>query len=326
MEQIDILMATYNGEKYIKEQLDSIINQTYKNIRIIISDDASTDNTSKILREYEKKDNRIIVYLQEKNIGSNANFEFLMKKVESKYYMFSDQDDVWFDNKVEKTYFKILSTGASLVCTDLLLVDENLNSLNDTFNHKMKKLYKLKKYDDWKMVFLYNVVTGCTIMAKKQYINKILPLPINKNILHDHFIPLVISNYEKIAYLDEPTMYYRQHSSNQVGTKKYTDKFNDFNEVRNYLIDLKISIFTTYIERKKCFNEEFNLLAKEGLEYFKYIKDCKNINFKKLNIFMKIYKYDTTFFIFWNFILFNIPILAKIGYKFKKLVKRMCNK
>ena len=100
---IDILLPTYNGEKYLKEQLDSILNQTYKNIRLIISDDCSKDSTPKILEEYRKKDERIELYLQKENIGVVKGIEFLLKKVKSNYYMLADQDDVWLPIKVEKS-------------------------------------------------------------------------------------------------------------------------------------------------------------------------------------------------------------------------------
>ena len=93
MEQIDILMATYNGEKYLREQIESILNQTYSNIRLIISDDCSKDKTREIIKEYEQKDNRIIAYFQENNLGYAKNFEFLLTKVENDFYMLSDQDD-----------------------------------------------------------------------------------------------------------------------------------------------------------------------------------------------------------------------------------------
>lgn len=106
-EKIDILLATYNGEKYLREQIDSILKQTYKNFNLIISDDCSKDSTRKILKEYEQKDNRIIVYLQENNLGYVKNFEFLLSKVQSKIYMLSDQDDVWLPEKIEKTYNKL---------------------------------------------------------------------------------------------------------------------------------------------------------------------------------------------------------------------------
>ena len=85
---IDILLATYNGEKYIKEQIESILNQTYKNIRIIISDDCSKDGTTEILSEFEKIDSRIVVYYQKENLGYIRNFEFLVSKVQSEMFMY----------------------------------------------------------------------------------------------------------------------------------------------------------------------------------------------------------------------------------------------
>ncbi len=320
-EKIDILMATYNGEKYVKEQVLSILNQTYTNFRLIISDDNSEDNTLNILEELKEKDKRIEIYTHDKNLGVSKNFEFLLRKVISKYYMFADQDDVWYDDKIEKTYVKMICDSYGLVCTDLNLVDENLNSLGDTFNHHMKKLYKLRRYDDYRMVMLYNVVTGCTIMSKKEYIRYVLPFPENKNILHDHWIPLVISQRAKIGYLNEPTMNYRQHGNNQVGTKKYTDRFSNFEEVRDYLIDLKISIFTTYLDRKYCFTDEFNKISEEALNYFKYVKNVKYINFKYLGTFYKLYKYDTKFYFLWNYILMNVPCIASLGYRIKNYFK-----
>ena len=125
-EKVDVLVATYNGEKYLREQLDSIIKQTYKNIRILISDDCSKDRTQEILQEYEKKDDRIKIFLHDRNLGSNKNFEFLLRQVESKFYMLSDQDDVWLPEKIEKTIQKQKETGADLVFGDLEVVNEKI--------------------------------------------------------------------------------------------------------------------------------------------------------------------------------------------------------
>ena len=124
-EYVDILLATYNGEKYIREQLDSILQQTYNKINIYISDDYSTDSTPNILKEYELKYDNINVTYQEQNIGSIRNFEYLMTKVKSQYYMLSDQDDVWYEDKVEKSLKKLKEENADLVFTDLEVVDEN---------------------------------------------------------------------------------------------------------------------------------------------------------------------------------------------------------
>ena len=132
-EKIDVLMATYNGEKYLKKQIDSILNQTYQNIQLIISDDCSTDRTREILKQYEK-DDRIKIFYQEKNLGYVRNFEFLLEKVENDLYMLSDQDDVWKKEKIEKTVEKLKNEGLDLVFGDLEVVDENLNIIYKSFD------------------------------------------------------------------------------------------------------------------------------------------------------------------------------------------------
>ena len=111
MEKINILMATYNGRRYLRDQIDSILNQTYSDFRLLISDDASTDSTVKILEEYEKKDSRVEIYCHEKNLGVVSNFEFLINKVRSEYFMFADQDDIWEPDKIEKSLKKLKETG-----------------------------------------------------------------------------------------------------------------------------------------------------------------------------------------------------------------------
>ena len=127
MKKVDILLATYNGEQYLKEQLDSILAQSYNEFRLLISDDASTDDTVRILKEYEEKDTRITVFFQKENSGVIKNFEFLLERVENEYYMFSDQDDIWKEDKIEKSIKKIEETDSSLVYTDLEVVDSDLN-------------------------------------------------------------------------------------------------------------------------------------------------------------------------------------------------------
>jgi len=136
-ETIDVLLATYNGEKYLAEQIESILNQTYKNIRILISDDCSKDNTREIIKEYQKKDSRIHAYFQENNLGYIKNFEFLIKQVESNMFMLSDQDDVWLPEKIEKSAELMKRENADLVFGDLEIVDQNLKTINPSFNEYM---------------------------------------------------------------------------------------------------------------------------------------------------------------------------------------------
>ena len=153
MEKVDVLLATYNGEKYLKEQIDSILEQTYSDFRLFISDDGSADDTRKILEEYKNKDSRIQVFFQESNLGVVKNFEFLLKKVESAYYMFSDQDDIWKAEKIEKSLNKIENDNCDLVYSDLEVVDEKLNVTYESY-WKLKGIYnKIKKYSSYNSLY-----------------------------------------------------------------------------------------------------------------------------------------------------------------------------
>lgn len=319
MEQIDVLMATYNGEKYLKEQIDSILNQTYSNIRLIVSDDCSTDGTRDLLKEYEKNNDKIKVYYQEKNLGYVKNFEFLLKKVENEIYMMSDQDDVWLPTKIEHTYKRLKETNADLVFTDLEIVDENLNTLYPSFNDYMKLTRKIKKTINSKeLVYLYNCVTGCTLMAKKEKIKEVLPIPTNSNhIFHDHWIALVTSMSGKIEYLPEKTIKYRQHENNQIGAKHSINKYKSVEEIRNHFIDVKLGIFKAYTQNKQVFPEKIKKRNDSSYDYYKRLKDKKNINFRKWREFYNLYKNETFKYYLENFLILNMPVIVKGILKLK---------
>ncbi len=319
MEKVDILLATYNGEKYIREQIDSILNQTHREFRLLISDDGSKDSTRKILEEYKNKDSRVEVYFQENNLGVVKNFEFLLKKVEAKYYMFSDQDDIWKDNKIEKSLNKI-NEGYDLVYSDLEVVDENLNVTYESY-WKLKGIYnKIKKYNNFESLYLNNFVTGCTIISKKELINSFLPLPnTSKYVLHDYWISLIISQNGKIAYIEEPLIKYRQHKNNKVGSKKKSDELESIDEIRKLFIEVKKEHFKVFIENEEKFkSEEVRKLSRKALEYYEMLEKKKNINFKGWGLFIKLYKYEGFSYSLQNFAVLNLPMFTRILYKFKK--------
>lgn len=320
--KIDILMATYNGEKYIEEQIKSVLAQTYTNFNLYIIDDASSDNTINILKEYEKKDSRIKIFINEQNMGSTNTFKMLLSKVKSQLYMLCDQDDVWNENKIELTYKKMVEENADLIFTDLEVVDESLNHIFPSFNKLKKYKNKIQKFNNinnnFKMIYLYNVITGCTILSKSKYINKILEFKGNKDIIHDHFISLIVGLNGKIVYLDKATIKYRQHTNNQIGVKKYTDRFTNFNDVRQHLIDVKISIFSSYVENEEFFNVKDKIFNKKALEFYKSLKSIKYINFKKYMIFHKLYKHENLIYYIVQYCILNLPFLCKFAYRFKR--------
>ena len=128
-----ILLATYNGEKFLREQLDSLLQQTYSDWTLYIHDDGSTDSTKEIIKEYEQKYENITMLRYPSQKGAKNNFMSLLERVEANYYLFCDQDDVWRKDKVEKEMARMMVLEKDfpgkpvLVFSDLYVVDINLN-------------------------------------------------------------------------------------------------------------------------------------------------------------------------------------------------------
>lgn len=327
-EKIDILLATYNGEKYLKEQLDSILNQTYKNIRIIISDDCSKDTTPEILKEYQKKDDRIELHIQKNNLGVVKNIEFLLKQVKSPYYMLADQDDYWLPEKAKKSLEKLKEEKADLVFGDLEVVDKKLNTMYSSFNDYMLLTRKINKYiNSYKVNYLYNCITGCTVLAKKETIEKIIPLPTNsKRVLHDHWIGLMVALNGKLAYVPEKYIRYRQHGNNEVGTEKISHGFKKLEQVRDLFIDVKLGIFETYVKNNERFPEELQKLNNEAYKYFKMIEKKKNFNFRNWKTFHKLYKTEKFMYYIENFFIMNMPLIARGMFNIRYCVLKLMGK
>ena len=318
-EEITVLLPTYNGEKYIKEQIDSILNQTYKNIKLIISDDGSKDGTVDILKEYENQDKRIVLYIQPENMGVVKEIEFLLGKVETPYYMLADQDDYWLPEKIEKSLEKLKKENADLVFGDLEVVDENLNPIYSSFNDYMLLTRKINKYlNNYKLNYLYNCVTGCTVLAKKETIKYILPLPTDsKHVIHDFWIGLMISLNGTLTYIPEKYIKYRQHGNNQIGTDKISHGFKKLEQVRELFINVKLGVFGTYMENNDRFPENIQKLNKKAYNYFTMIEKKKNFNFRNWSVFHELYKTEKFMYYIENFLIMNIPFLAKGLFKIR---------
>ena len=327
-ETIDVLLATYNGEKYLTEQIESILNQTYRNIRILISDDCSKDNTREIIKEYQKKDSRIHAYFQENNLGYIKNFEFLIKQVESNMFMLSDQDDVWLPEKIEKTAEVMKRENADLVFGDLEVVDENLKTINPSFNEYMLLKRKINKcIKNYKVNYLYNCVTGCTTLIRSKWIEKILPIPSNSRYVpHDYWIGIMIALEGKLAYVEKPYIKYRQHGNNQIGTDKISHKFTKLEDVRNLFINVKLGVFGTFVENNSRFLGPIQDLNLKALRYYKMLQKKKNFNFKDWKIFHQLYKTETFIYYIENFIILNLPFIGKILFKIRHYILKILGK
>ena len=220
-DKIAILMATYNGEKYICQQIDSILSQTCKDWELYIHDDGSTDNTIAAVESYvEKYPDKIHLIDGKSTGGSKYNFFYMFGQVEAPYYMTCDQDDVWLEKKIELTYDKMLTIEdkadiSCLVYTELRVVDSELNTIADTMSEYQSLDCHKRTINQF---ILQNSVTGCTMMVNRALRDKMLRITnIDNTIMHDWWAALVAAQFGKTAFIDEPTILYRQHGDNSLG-------------------------------------------------------------------------------------------------------------
>lgn len=218
--KISVCMATYNGEKYIKEQLASILPQLQENDEVIISDDSSTDKTTEIIESFNDK--RIILIKYQKFKSPIFNFENSLKKATGDVIFLSDQDDVWMNNKVA-ILLKYLN-DFDLILSDAFVVDENLNVISDSFysiNGSKKGLLKN---------IIKNSYLGCTMAFNRKILNKSLPFP--KTIpMHDWWLGLIGEKYGKTFFVKEKLIKYRRHGENasptgEKSTYNFINKLN----------------------------------------------------------------------------------------------------
>ena len=211
---ISVCMATFNGGKFIREQLESILSQLPPDAEIIIADDGSTDDTLLVVDSL--KESRIRVLPAERHLGVIYNFERALRASKGEIVFLADQDDVWLPGKVEMCL-------AALNEADLVMHDAFLLGLSDAFESawvRNGKLSDIRTYRSgvvanwWK-----NSFTGCCMAFRRKVLDKALPFP--KNLpMHDQWLGVVAEKYFKVSYVDEPLVDYRQHSSNATHIEK----------------------------------------------------------------------------------------------------------
>ena len=257
--QVDILLATYNGEKFIRQQLDSLLEQTYQGWRLLAHDDGSTDNTVSILKEYSDKYPDQIFVIEDgiKCGGAKNNFSHLMTFSCAPYVMFCDQDDVWLKNKIELTFRQMEKLEAIypgkpiLIHTDLIVVDEELREISDSmFSYQRLS----KNTEDLDELLVQNNITGCTMMINKSALSISIPIP-DAAIMHDWWIGCnVLHSSGIICFIPDSLIKYRQHGGNAVGSKEINWLY--------YLLKFKNvgSVFYSYVNilnQARLFNRGF---------------------------------------------------------------------
>lgn len=289
---IAILMATYNGEKYLEEQIDSIINQTYKEWKLYFRDDGSSDRTLQIINKYCRKyPDQLFVIENDSNCHSaSKNFmkmlEYFKDSNEFEYFMFSDQDDVWKSDKIEKTVSIAKEKSENmpiLVHTDLEVVDSELKTLSTSFINYRNLNANIK---DLSHLLIQNNVTGCTMLFNRKLVQKI-HFKSASIAMHDWWLTLIAIVFGKIEFLNESTICYRQHGNNVVGatnTKSLSFIINRLTHSNHVRETLNMSI-----EQAISFIDEYrNEITKEQTDTIdKFISIKYSNKIKKLYIILK---------------------------------------
>lgn len=266
-EKIAIVLATYNGAEYLKEQLDSLLAQTNQDWITYIHDDGSTDDTAAVIDEYVAKYPQKFVKIEGKSTGgAKQNFFYLLSAVDAPYLMCCDQDDVWLPEKVETTYqaMKELEKEEDgdkkpfLVFTELRVVDGRLQTIAE----RMSDYQQLDCTNTTlNRMLVQNVVTGCTMMINRT-LREMLngqntghKMNMDRIIMHDWWAALIATQFGKIRFLEQPQILYRQHEDNSVGAKQAGSLSYIRKRLQN-IEDIKHSLLLTRVqaaEFEQCF-------------------------------------------------------------------------
>lgn len=227
MDKIEVLMAVYNGSAYIREQIDSILNQTYENWHLTISDDGSTDGTDLIADEYAAKYPEQItrVYSGVRFGNARDHFMWLSENCTSRYMLYSDQDDVFNPEKMSRLMDAMQNAERQwgrdlpiLVFSDQTVVDEKLNVIEPSLMRCQKQAFDSF---DYHALLIQNVVTGGAMMVNRPLCSLAVQCRSRERIImHDWWMAATAARFGKIIYLDEPLSLYRQHDGNSVGAKR----------------------------------------------------------------------------------------------------------
>ena len=287
--KVAVLMATYNGEKYISEQIESVLCQTFKDFCIYIHDDGSTDKTKEMIQKFERENpGRIVIMDSSPQGGAKANFLYMLRNVAADIYMFCDQDDVWMKDKMEKSVTKFddnIENGPMLVYTDLRYVDKDLNTIEDSYFQYMGKNSNKNSIQD---ILKKNLFVGCTLTINRKLRDIALNYrDINNIFMHDWWIGLIASVKGDMFFIDEQMIMYRQHDNNVTGVKNHGRVGGIFKRWINVKKGMEIK--KQYIRQRIWFAKELvNIMDGEEKDYM-FIKGLAELENKSKGARIKFY-------------------------------------
>lgn len=229
MKEVAIALATYNGGKYIGEQLESLVNQTYKDFCCYIHDDGSSDDTIAVVDTYCTLYPDRFVRLDYPSVhkGPICNFMGLLERIEEPYIMLCDQDDIWDENKILYSLEEMRRLEADereerplLIFCNLEVVDEQLQTISDSFYRYIGASPVRTSLRD---LFIQNCAPGCTMMINQELRNYAIRIDHPEELsMHDVWLMLIASSIGRISYMDQPLIKYRQHAANSIGAQRST--------------------------------------------------------------------------------------------------------
>ncbi len=310
--EVLILLSTYNGEKYIKQQIDSIVEQTYTHWNLFIRDDGSADNTLNIIKAYNLKDKRITIVSDEKgNVGAAQSFSILLSQVKNyAYVMFADQDDVWIPGKIQITLQALLNAEEQfssltplLIHTNFIYVSEVLQPIKSKRNYSATKIKNL----NFNHLLAQNPAYGCTMMLNNALLQLVKNIPSAAE-NHDYWVAVVASAFGKIIYLENKTVLYRQHTHNISGNhdnnslkKRFQRIFLQRKNFKDVQSKIKMAIafkeqffFKLSQHQKKILNDFIDLSATKRLGFIQ-----KNISngVRRQTLMQTVLFYISVFFL-----------------------------
>lgn len=281
-----VLLSAYNGEKYIREQLDSIFSQDFPNgeIIVVLRDDGSTDNTISICIKYAQEKSRNLKIIRGENLGPAASFITLINSCPlCDYYAFCDQDDVWMQGKVMAAVDKLDCEQPVLWTSEYSVTDSNLKVIKE-------KNLKSPEMDPVRVLF-YNNVPGCVMVFNQALLLEMRKMEINQFRMHDIFALNIALQFGKVFFDKHSYLLYRQHDGNVLGygNKKINLKYWLRDKIK-YLMSDESHYVSEYAAKMLEVNKA--RLSEERIRQYEIIKNYKNGFISTIRLFRQKYTHD----------------------------------